>query len=96
MSDEIALRKDMERAAQAIALLENPIFAEAFASLEKAYFDTWKQTGIRDDAGREKLWLAVKVMGDVKAHLEAVVSNGTVAKKELERLASRPKRFGVV
>ena len=97
MSDEFAMRRDMERAAQAQQLLENDIIKEAFADLEAAYLNAWRAAQPRDTEGREKLWQAVQIIGKVKSHLQTVVANGQLASAQIERDYYTPrKRFGIV
>lgn len=97
MTDEIKLARDTERAARARILLDDPILKEAFAELEQAYIERWRVTHIDDDKGREKLFVAVNVVGKVRDHLVHIISNGSVAQAELDNLAlqaERMKRFG--
>ena len=98
MSEE-KLHKDAARAAQAQHLLSDDILQEAFTTLETAYVERWRATHIDDDKGREKLFVAVNVIGKVKDHLASVVSNGAVAKAEIDNLAKeaeRKKLFGII
>ena len=99
MSDEIALTRATERAAQAQRLLDDKMLVEAFKGLEGAYSAAWRATTIDDVSGREKLFLAINVVGKVRDHLTAIVNNGKLAQaelKELAQLAERKKRFGIV
>lgn len=97
--DELKANQDMSRGARAKALLESELLTEAFNALESAYIERWRATHIEDDRGREKLFIAVNVVGKVKAHLSTIVANGSVAAKQLDELAKdaeRRKRFGIV
>jgi len=99
MTDEIALAKATERAAQAQRLLDDKMLTEAFKGLEEAYTAAWRATTIDDVSGREKLFLAINVVGKVRDHLTAIVNNGKLAQAELKDLAQtaeRKKRFGIV
>lgn len=98
MTDEIKLNQEQSRGARAKALLENELLTEAFAQLEAAYVERWRQTHIDDERGREKLFIAVNVVGKVKAHLGTIVANGSVAAKQLDELAAmeRRKKFGII
>lgn len=96
---EIALTRATEKAAQAQRLLDDAMLKEAFESLERAYIERWRATGIEDVTGREKLFLAINVVGKVRGHLTAIVSDGKLASTELNNLAldaQRKKRFGIV
>ncbi len=99
MTDEIALTKATERAAQAQRLLDDKMLAEAFKGLEEAYTAAWRATTIEDISGREKLFLAINIVGKVRDHLGSIVNNGKLAQAELKQLsqtAERKRRFGIV
>ena len=92
MTDEIALQRAAAKAARAQALLEDEMLKEAFASLESAYTGAWRSTTIDDVTGREKLFLAINVVGKVRDHLGVIVSNGKLAARELRDLAETAER----
>lgn len=99
MSDEIKLTAEREKAAQAQRLLTDEMLQGAFKGLEEAYTSAWRATTIDDVSSREKLFLAINVVGKVRDHLQAIVNNGKLAEAELKALAQtaeRQKRFGVV
>lgn len=99
VTDEISLTKATERAAQAQRLLDDKMLSEAFKGLEEAYTAAWRATTIDDISGREKLFLAINVVGKVRDHLTAIVNDGKLAQRELKDLAQtaeRKKRFGIV
>lgn len=99
MTDEIALQRAVNRAQQARDLLENELIKDAFKSLEDSYTAAWRGTTIDDVNGREKLFLAINVVGKVRDHLTKTVSNGSVAEaeiKDLRETAERKKRFGIL
>lgn len=96
MTDEHKLLAATGRAVRAQSLLENDLLAEAFKSLEESYTAAWRATTIDDLSGREKLFLAINIVGKVRDHLGSVVTNGRVAAAELKELAAvaeRKKRF---
>ncbi|MBR0959865.1 hypothetical protein [Bradyrhizobium japonicum] len=99
MSDESALERATARAVRAKALLDDKILNEAFNALEKSYIAAWRATTVDDAAGREKLFLAINIVGKVRDHLAGVVANGQLARAELKELAEtaeRRKRFGII
>ncbi len=99
MSDEIKLTRDRDRGDKAKALLDNPLLMEAFKYLDESYLAAWRQSPALDTQAREKLHIAVNVLAKVQDHLRAVVSSGTLAAKEIERLtaeAERKKRFRII
>jgi len=99
MSDENRLDQAAAKAARAQELLDNELLSEAFGELEDSYATAWRGTKIEDVAAREKLFLAINVVGKVRDHLTAVVTNGKLAQAELKALAQvaeRRKRFGII
>ncbi|MDP1868269.1 hypothetical protein [Bradyrhizobium sp.] len=99
MSDENRLEQAAARAVRAQQLLDDEILSEAFALLEENYTAAWRATTIDDVGAREKLFLAINVVGKVRDHLGVVVANGKLAKaelKELSQVTERRKRFGIV
>jgi hypothetical protein len=99
MSNEAKLRIDASRGLNAARLLENELLADAFDTLEKSYIAAWRATHINDAQSREKLFLAINVVGKVRDHLTKVVNDGKLAEaelKSLERVAEPKKRFGLV
>ena len=99
MSDENTLERAAAKAVRAEALLDDELLGEAFDMLEKSYIAAWRATTIDDAAGREKLFLAINIVGKVRDHLAGVVANGKLARAELKELAEtaeRRKRFGII
>lgn len=82
--DKIALA--IHRAGKAEALRNDDMLNEAFATLEQSYIAAWRSLPSRDVDGRERLWVAVNILGKVREHLLTVVGGGKMAKAELEAL----------
>lgn len=80
------------RANRAMALLNDELLTEAFAELEQAYTLAWRSTLIDDVGAREKLFLAINVLGKVRDHLTSVVNNGKLAARELRDIAETAER----
>lgn len=99
MSDENKLDQAAAKAGRAQELLDNELLSEAFKVLEENYTSAWRATTIDDFAAREKLFLAINIVGKVRDHLSAVIANGKLAQAELKELAQtaeRRKRFGII
>jgi len=99
MTDEDTLSQAASEGARARQLLENDLLAEAFKGLEESYTAAWRSTTIDDVAAREKLFLAINIVGKVRDHLSAIVTNGRLAETELRQLAEtaeRKRRFGII
>jgi hypothetical protein len=78
------IESDLDRAARAKAILDNPTFQESFDLVRQAIHDQWEATPIRDHDGAHELKLMLKLLGDVRANLERAIADGTMAAHELE------------
>jgi len=99
VSDYGKLLNDTSRAQRARDLVENELLTEAFKGLEDSYTAAWRGTLIEDVSAREKLFLAINIVGKVRDHLRSIVTNGKLAAAELKQLqetAERKKLFGIV
>ena len=99
MTDENRLDQAAAKALRAQELLDNELLGDAFEGLENTYTAAWRATTIDDAAAREKLFLAINIVGKVRDHLAAIVANGKLAQAELRDLAQaaeRRKRFGIL
>lgn len=99
MSDESRLDQATTKAVRAQELLDDELLSEAFATLEENYIAAWRTTTIEDVGAREKLFVAINIVGKVRDHLAAIVANGKLAQaelKELAQVAERRKRFGIL
>jgi hypothetical protein len=99
MFDENRLDAAAVKAVRAEALLDDDLLTEAFKALEENYTAAWRATTIDDVSGREKLFLAINIVGKVRDHLTATVANGKLAQAELKELAQtaeRKRRFGIL
>src|ERR1700753_679977 len=99
MTDEVNLGETVARGMRAEDILNSGLLVQSFATLEASYVSAWRATGIDDVNGREKLFLAINIVGKVRDHLGLVVANGKLAEAELKefaRIAERRKRFGIL
>jgi hypothetical protein len=96
MSDEHKLNAAVARQARAQALMDDELLQEGFARLEERYIDEWRVSQFRDTDARERLWQAVNVLRKVQDHLAKIVSDGKLAQREIDELAQKRKRFGIV
>jgi ribonuclease HI len=97
MTDEIALTKATEKAAQAQRLLTDPLYVESFNALEAQLIQAWIASDPRDADGRERCWLAVHANRKQRDYFASFVNNGKMAQAQLDELAKqaeRRKRFG--
>lgn len=83
------LAQAISRAARAKSLLNDDLLREALFALEANYIDHWRVTKATDTDARERLWLAVQVVGKVRDHLKHVVDDGKIAQAEMDALLGK-------
>lgn len=91
-ADEYKLAKDTARAVQAESIINNELIVEAFANLEAEYINLWRSTRAEDQIGREKLFLAVNIIGKFRQHLQTIITDGKLAEAQLASIAKRRSR----
>ena len=73
MSDEL-------REAKARALLDDPIFNEAFDTLKKDLMSRWDHSGSNELEARESIWLAMRLLDRIHGHISSIVETGRMDK----------------
>lgn len=74
---------EIQRGERAAQLLGDELVVEALDKIEREYVEQWKNSPVRDEAGREKLWLMVKSAQKFRMELVSVVETGQLAKAHL-------------
>lgn len=74
---------ELERGNKAAELLRNPIFSESFEVLREHYQESWQQTDPNDVESRERIYVAINVLGDIRRHIESVMTTGKFAGEEI-------------
>jgi hypothetical protein len=85
----------INRGLRAAQLLESQAFKDATDTLAEQLMDRWRIS--IDQNERERIWLSVNLLDQIKGKLAIVANNGKLARKELDELtAGRRLRFGIV
>ena len=92
INDEAKLRAEASRGQRAAQLLADELIQEAFALLRERYTAEWAGSPARDSEGREKLWLMLKCLNAVDAHLNEALTTGKMASVQLEQERTRLQR----
>lgn len=77
-------------------VLENEAFIQAFTDMEQELIEQWKTSPARDEEGRQKLWLMLKLLEKLKLTLQSSLDSGKLARIELEHqktMAQRAKEW---
>lgn len=78
---------DALRGKRAQEVLDNEVYSEAYAAIEKEVIRKWRDS--RDGEDREQLHQFLMMLGKVQNALETVMRSGEVAQAEIQRKASR-------
>lgn len=89
MSDDV---RAAERGRLAEQVLENPVYVEAYESVEKELIRQWRDS--RDRDAREQKHQMLTMLDTVRTVMQATMRSGQVAVKELERKQSLAQRLG--
>ncbi len=92
MADETELRRDAANADRAKALLSDELLMNAFEQLRALYVEELLASPASDAVRREKLYLAARIVPAVKANLEKLMMDGSIAAKQLANLEDDAKR----
>lgn len=92
MSNDGKLLEAQSRALRAKQLMDDELLTEAFKSLEDSYVAAWRTSKVGDELAREKLFLAINVVGKVRDHILHIVEDGKLAAAELRELADAAER----
>jgi len=84
--DEIELGRRQAKAGKAYELLHSDLLKETFGYLENEYLQSWRNSSVKDEKGRENLFLAIRVLDHVRAHLNKLVIDGKIASKDLANI----------
>lgn len=85
--DELKLRRQTERAARAEALVNDPLFQEAFGILERDIVRAWKDTAASDSPLRERHHALMSAVTLLRENLQNIINDGKVA----QSILSQPK-----
>lgn len=87
--DEVAARRAVERGQAAERLGRDEAFSDALDQIEAVYMNAWKNADPFDVESRERAWVAVKLLGDIRGQILATVHNGVAAQKLIEKALQR-------
>jgi len=64
------------KASAAKFVLENPVIQEAFDNLEEHYNEKWVNSEMEDSVTRERVFLSLRALSDLKSELESMINSG--------------------
>lgn len=69
-------------------VLENEVFQQVFDDIELEVIESWKNSPVRDQEGREKIWQYLTLLKKVKSHLTTTLETGKLAQLDLQHKQS--------
>lgn len=93
--DRAARLHEVDRGQRAKQLLENPLFVEAFEAIERELVTQWKQNTALGQDGRERCFLMVTLLGQLRQHLTQHVQTGDMAAIQLREHKTMRERLGM-
>lgn len=93
--DELARRREVERANEAQTVISCPLWAEAWNTLETKLTDAWKASRTGEPERRELIYLQLRAAAEVRGHIEEVLVTGRLASEQLER-STDERRTGIL
>lgn len=97
MPSEQDLKAVQARAERFKRWYEDDGLKDAFDSIERQYFEAFKRLKPSDDDGRFKLQTATRIIEDVRTHVVQMMTDGKIAKNEIDRLKrGRDRKFKLV
>jgi len=64
------------------SLLKSPVFLEVFDKLEDQFVSQWMSSQDDDTSKRERLFLSLKVLSEIRTRLESNVTSKILAERE--------------
>ena len=78
---------------RATEVLQNEVFQNVFAAIEKEMTEQWMNSPARDAEGREKMYMYLQMLKRVKIHLTTAMETGKLTCLELEHKKSLAQRL---
>jgi hypothetical protein len=83
---ELELKRRISVAERARVIIEDPLLSSAFDALDARFLMAWRNSPAEQPELRERLWHHIQALGEVRAELETILSDGLIARAALEDL----------
>ena len=81
--DEKARLLERERANKARQIIDNPLWDEAWTTLDSKLTDAWKASQSGQSERRELIYMQLRAAAEVRGHIETVLETGRLAEMQL-------------
>lgn len=85
----MSLQKEIERGAAAKALLETPIYTDAWKRMRDLLHEQWEGLPTSDQARAHEIKLMLGLLVDLQTVFELAVTDGEAARQKIEELNPR-------
>ena len=89
----MSAEQDVQRGKDALAVLQNPAYIEAYTTLDAALVKAWRDS--RDPQDREDLHRMLGLLSRLQGVMESAVRNGHITEKEILRKRNFAERMGL-
>ena len=76
--------EQIRQGTSAAAVVNSPVFQEAFELLEDKYITSWITSGIDERDKREQNFLSLRALSDMRLELESMINSGKLAAKNIQ------------
>ncbi len=90
-TDEQLLQQE-SRGQRARDVIESDVYRDAFDQVKTEIIEQWQNAPARDQEGRERLWVMLKLLEKVDSCLSQTMDSGTIARQELAYRKTLPER----
>jgi len=82
--NELELRRKVAAAERARAFIDDPLLQGAFEALDARYLLAWRNSPADQPELRERLWLYLQAISEVRAELNRALEDGEMARAALD------------
>ena len=79
ISEPKTTEEQIQQGNAAAAVINSPVFQEAFEILEGRYISNWISSSIDDKDKREVQFMSLRVLSEVRLELESMINSGKLA-----------------
>lgn len=84
--EEIELRRRVAAADRARVYIDDPLLVGAFEALDARYLLAWRNSPADKPEMRERLWLYLQAISEVRAELNTALADGEMARAALDEM----------
>ncbi len=71
--------EQIRQGTSAAAVVNSPVFQEAFDILEERFISNWISSSVEDKDKREVQFMSLRVLSEVRLELESMINSGKLA-----------------